>query len=163
MKDSLRSATRPIKSRSRRRTGGQSEDVDFRLVAAPNFAEEARTLLEAPLKTAAKTIHPEDDIAVRESTPCIDEVAPASDAIDIIILPQSSTSLSAAPLCDEPASNHKENCLVVPLPPLLPSLTNLEAEAQIEVFKKEKLISVKSLSHIFEVMHLLKGGDNVDA
>ena len=131
-----------IKSWSNRRTGDQSsEDVAFRLVSAPNFAEEARTLPEASLET----IHPEDDIAVRESTPCTDEAAPASDVIDIIILPQSSTSLSVAPLYndDEPPSNHEENC-----PPLLPSLTKLEAKEQIEVSENKKPESMSILEKV---------------
>ena len=142
--DSLGSRTRlPVKASkpcSWRRTGSQSKDIDYsRLVSAPNFAEEARTLLEAPLKTKSKQNHSEDSpveaslktsnrnhsqnrsteapfktsnqnhsedlpaecaLAVREATPCFDEIAPATDVMDVIILPETeeARTLLEAPL-----------------------------------------------------------------
>ena len=47
-------------------------------------------MLEAPLKTSNRN-HSEDSLAesaVREATPCIDEIAPASDVMDVITLPE---------------------------------------------------------------------------
>ena len=67
----------------------RAEDVDPRLVSAPNFAEEARTLLEAPLRTSNPSQGQTDQLRVRrERTPCLDEVAPMSDVIDVILLPE---------------------------------------------------------------------------